>query len=165
MGISTVEIHTPDVYSTFTYVNTPNIEPYSKILHSHVYPDFETINSRFDNIGIILIKPDHDDAKEIAFNTEYKNKQEILPSITLELRSNYVVHISKDKKFFCNDNYPENCLVLKYKEIYKKVGEKYRILEILKEFTGIPTAPDHLNIACEQYISNRTKIINQYNLR
>jgi hypothetical protein len=165
MGIATFHLHIPDVYSTFAYANTPKLEPYSKILHSHVYPDFETINKRFDNVGIILIKFEHDDAKEIAFNIIYKNKKEILPPITLELGNNHIVNVPKYKKFLCNDDYPKNCLVLRYKEIYETVGEKYRILETLKEFTGIDSIPKHLNIACEQYISNRTKIINQYNLR
>lgn len=165
-GISISDIHAPDIYNILTYEFTnPELgQSFSKIFATHTYPDFETINTRFDDIGIILIKPDHDDAKEIVFNSIYKNKNEMLSPLDLEIKSHKIVHKMKSQ-FFHEDDYPENCLVLKYKEIYEKVGEKYRILEILKEFTGIQSVPDHLTIACEQYISNRAKIINQYNLR
>ena len=151
----------PKIYEYFTFQDESVREyKFSKILTTHVYPDFEIINNRYKKIGVILIEPDQEDAKEIFFNMLYKTLKKIPTP-----KEHYLYLKNLPKHYKKQNNYPENCLVLKYKEIYETVGEKYCILETLTEFTGIDSIPKHLNIACEQYISNRTKIINQYNLR
>jgi hypothetical protein len=139
---------------------------FSKIFHSHTYPDFDTINSKFDDVGIILIKPDNMDIRELIFNRSYKNEGKIASKYWIEACYDVISNGRHPYKFFYPIlEYPKNCLILKYTDIFEKDGEKYRILEILKEFTGIAEVPNHLNEVCEQYISNRNSLINQHKLR
>jgi hypothetical protein len=168
-GLSMVDIHRPNIYEVLIFDPTDTKDYlFSKILRTHVYPDFKIINSRFNDVGIILIKPDIDDAIEMLFNNNYKSHQIALDLKTLQMKK-YMLFIGKDRdkvKFFQTENkYPKNCLVLNYNDIFEKTGEKYKLLELLSDFTGISQIPEHLNLICKQYITNRSRIVNQYKLR
>jgi len=166
-GLSMVDIHRPNIYEVLIFDPTDTKDYlFSKILRTHVYPDFKTINSRFNDVGIILIKPDIDDAIEIKFNIKYKNKEHITEKIEV-LKLNHLFFDHHKHIFFKNDlvEYPENCMVLPYSDIYKKEGENYQLIEQLKEFTGITYIPNNVNLMCEQYIINRAGIVNQHKLR
>jgi hypothetical protein len=168
-GVSMSDPHRPNIYEVM-YFDSPTSKDFSfsNILKTHVYPDFNTINSRFNDIGIILIKPNIDDAIEMLFNNNYKSHQIALDLKTLQMKK-YMLFIGKDRdkvKFFQTENkYPKNCLVLNYNDIFEKTGEKYKLLELLSDFTGISQIPEHLNLICKQYITNRSRIVNQYKLR
>jgi hypothetical protein len=163
-GISIGTPHHPDIFD-FLEFDAPSFKnyPFSCILNTHVYPDFEAINSRFNDIGIILIKPDIDDSKEIAFNSYYKNRNIVDSKESLEYRAN--LFIRNNSQFFSTDEYPENCLVLAYKEIFEKENNKHIMLEKLKKFTGIEEVPNAVIDACNQYIDGRDRITKQFNLR
>jgi len=147
------------------------------VFHTHIYPKFDLINSRFKNVGIILIKPDIQDMREILFNNLTKNKNiesmntflknyfypnKNITNTMIEFEFNFKKH---NKIFFTNDIYPDNCLVIKYSEIYETTGEKYLLIEKLKEFTGISIVPSSVITACKQYTFNRNEIVKQHGLR
>ena len=167
LGFSMSDPHRPNIYEVLVFDPT-NTKDYlfSKICRTHVYPDFKTINSRFNDVGIILIKPNIDDAIEIMFNYKYKNEHIAQKIEILKINHIFFDYPKKDI-FFKNDliEYPENCMVLPYSEIYKKEGENYQLIERLKEFTGITYIPNNVNLMCEQYITNRARIVNQHKLR
>ena len=165
-GVSIADPNRKDIYNVLEYdcASSKNFK-FSNIIHSHTYPDFDTINSRFSDIGIILVKLDNNDIREVIFNSVYKNQGKIASRRRLDTSYNYISNNKHSYDFFKTLEYPKNCLVLKYIDIFEKDGDNYRILEILKEFTGINEIPIYLNTVCEQYISNRTSLINRYNLR
>jgi hypothetical protein len=141
----------------------------SCIFQIHSYPNFNLLNSKYENIGIILIKPDANDMHEIIFNSLNKNKKiksfflkKIIPTQLINFELNYN---KRNKIFFTDDVYPANCLVIKYSEIYETAGEKYLLIEKLKEFTGISIVPTSVIDACKQYTFNRNEIVKQHGLR
>jgi hypothetical protein len=154
-------------------VNTSGIY----VFHTHIYPNFDLINSRFENVGVILIKPEIEDMREILFNNLIKNKNiesmniflkkyfypnKTITNSMLDIEFNFKKH---NKIFFTSDTYPDNCLVIKYSEIYETIGDNYQLIEKLKKFTGISIVPTSVIDACKQYNFNRTEIINQHGLR
>jgi hypothetical protein len=163
-GHSIGEPHHPKVFEILNF-DSPSTRnyPFSNILSTHVYPNFKVINSRFDDVGIILIRPEQDDAKEIAFNSWYKNRNIVLDVDMLEKKAKRA--FLDDIKFFSNDEYPKNCLVIKYKELYQIENNKHIMLEKLKKFTGIEEVPDIAVTACNQYIEGRDRLTKQFNLR
>jgi len=163
-GHSIADTHHLNVFETMKF-DSPSARnyPFSNIISTHVYPDFKVINSKFNDVGIILIRPELDDAKEIAFNSYYKNRNIEDSGKSLEYRAN--LFIQKNEKFFLTDVYPENCLVLNYKEIFQKENNKHIMLEKLKKFTGIKEESDVVIGACNQYIEGRDRITKQFNLR
>lgn len=154
------EISNPQHPSIFNFLK---FNSNSCILHTHTYPDFKVINSRFDDVGIILIKPEQDDAKEITFNSCYKNSNFVPDVDMLEKKAKKT--FLDDIKFFSTDEYPKNCLVIEYKELYQIEKDKPTVLEKLKKFTGIEEVPDVAVIACNQYIEGRDRLTKQFNLR
>jgi hypothetical protein len=145
-------------YLKFDPINCKDFK-FSYIFWCHVYPDFNVINSRFDDIGIILIKINHEDLPEIVSNSFFKNKKYIISKKSIP---NLVAHrIDTNYQFLKDDVYPKNCLVLDYKEIY----QKEIMLEKLKEFTGIEEVTNAVTDACNRYIEGRDRITKQFNLR
>ena len=162
-GISMININDPDVFDRL-YFDPPgkgpeNYGPSSSILATHVYPDFDKINEKYQDVGVILIRVKPEDLKEVVFNSALKNENLMLDTRTL--LNKVVVYNRQNYLFLKDDFYPANCLILDYPEIYNKL----KLLKKLMDFTGIDTVPDGLYDSCERYIANRTIIVNQNSLR
>lgn len=168
-GVSHPTTNIENIYDIFNF-DPPNGDfEFSSILHSHVYPNFETINKRFQNIGIILITISPEDINELIFNASYKNflNRKILATTELKIREKRAKNLSVFSKFYNEENrvFPINCCVIKYIDIFTLEGNDYKFLKILKDFLGVSNIPNSVKVAAETYLTQRNLIVKQYKLR
>jgi hypothetical protein len=160
-GISVPDAHASDIYDTF-YFDRPG-KTYSSILTTHVYPDFKKINEKYDDLGIIIIKFNEDDVKEILFNSFYKNKNVKLSNIELTVASKFL--LEDYNNFMKLEDTPKNCLVLQYTDLFRDLSDSSNTINKIKEFTGISVEPDAIITAYYQYIEGRDRLVKDYVLR
>ena len=164
-GVSIIDPHRTDVFDVFEF-DPPHLKlnlKFSNILKTHVFPDFEVIQKKFKNLGVIVITFTDDDIVEIVCNSWYKNKGILVDDRTIQ----YFSHVLKIRqKSFSNIKIaPKNSLILNYADIYKNIEGKYLLVEKLKEFTGIQHVPNTVYDACERYIAGRNRLLAKFSLR
>ena len=167
-GVNLIDPNHPCVYHDLSFDSRSSEPIHSNILHTHVFPDFELINlinSRFSDIGIIIIKVDLSDLREVFFNSAYKNHNRIP-----EFDDNKIAGFKNYWKKFINDEtnviaYPKNCLILPYSSIYEKTENGFLVLEFLSNFTAIKEIPISTIDACYRYSDTRNRLIKEYSLR
>ena len=147
----------PKIYEYFEFQDDAVRDfKFAKILTTHTYPDFDTINKRHTSIGIILIIPDLDDFKETVLNQELKVFNRVPKFVHFSQHiANYPEHFTKKV------NYPENCLEIKYKEIFTETDSSFVALKKIEEFTGL-IAPPELIKDYALYANNQKKLLSQY---
>lgn len=146
----------PKIYEHFEFQNK-RIKDYkfSKILTTHIYPDFNVINSRYTNIGIVLIIPSLDDLNVTTFNTEYK----IFGKIPDLSKTGHLTMLPDH--FTRKSEYPKNCLEIKYKDIFTKTDRSFLALEKIEVFAGL-TATQELINDYRIYVENQYRLIEQH---
>lgn len=126
---------------------------FSNILTTHVYPKFDLINARHSNIGIILIKMNASDYPEVVMNQKHK--------IT-RMSDNYTpLDIKRFSRFIEDDDYPENCLTIQYKDIFLPYEQSFKALTQLENFTNLVASDEIIN-DYKTYVSNQESMRNQY---
>lgn len=160
-GVSVPDLNAPDIYDTFYFDRRGRT--YSSILTTHVYPDFKKINEKYDDLGIIIIKFNEDDVKEISFNSFYKNKNVKLSNIELTVASKFL--LEDYNNFMKLEDTPKNCLVLQYTDLFRDLSDSSNTINKIKEFTGISVEPDAIITAYYQYIEGRDRLVKDYVLR
>ena len=147
----------PKIYEYFTFQDESVREyKFSKILTTHVYPDFEIVNNRYKKIGVILIEPDQEDAKEIFFNMQYKNFKKI------PTQEEYYLYVNNlPKHYKKQNNYPVNCLNLGYRDIFTQTDANYIALDKLLNFTGLKICNKLLE-NYHRYVKNQEKLIQYF---
>jgi hypothetical protein len=159
-----ISVPNPNIFNIYDIVYfDPMGKTYSSILPTHVYPNFNKINDRYDDIGIIVINFNTDDVKEIQFNSFYKNKNIQLTNSELDKSAN--LFSKKYANFMKILDYPENCLVLQYTDLFRDLTDNFNAINQLKEFTGISNNPASVVSAYEKYREGRAVIVNQFGLR
>lgn len=159
-GISSVDPNCSNIYELLEFDDPPVNFKTSLILSTHTYPDFELINKKFENIGIIIITLREEDMKEVVFNSSYKNQNIHLDDEILEIRSKKLPYSIGYRNFLKDQMYPSNCLTLPYADIFTN-----RLLDKLKNFLEVDTIPESVLDAHASYISGRTMILDQQTLR
>lgn len=154
-GMTVEDSNDDDVYDVFTYQVRDN-ETHSKILRTHVFPNFDVINKRFCDIGIILVHVGDDDVEEVLFNSYLKNKNVAMPEYMLKHMKRVFKTAHRD--FFKEYDPPSNCLVIKYPDIFNKGKTHYLGLEQLRDFTET-TITDGLVAVYEQYVIGRRRLV------
>lgn len=62
-------------------------------------------------------------------------------------------------------DYPNNCLVLQYTDLFRDLSDELNTINQIKQFTGITNTPESVESAYTQYLAGRTGIVNQFGLR
>lgn len=146
----------PKIYEYFEFQpSTVRDYKFSRILTTHTYPNFALINQRYNDIGIILIKADPDDFREIAINRRFKNFK-LVPT-----RQELSGELKLKTKHFEEDTYPENCLIIYYKDIFRRDNDSFRALKQIEDFTGLIATPELID-NYELYVTNQQKLREQY---
>jgi hypothetical protein len=160
------DVNHKDVFNYLEFLGTDSIFP------THTYPDFKLLNSKFNDVGTILIQFDVKDCAEIMVNSWFKNEKIAHPSEILipkiKRQFNQTVFFSR-KKFssfiYDPDFYEDNTVILRYHQIYEKTDNSYKVLDILKEFTGASNIPNSVIEACDRYSEGRNILLKQAGLR
>lgn len=160
------DVHHKDVFKYLQFLES------GTIFSTHTYPDFKLLNSKFNDVGTILIQFDIEDCSEIMINSWFKNGVVTNPSEIMvpkiKHQFNQTVHTMKRKfsSFIYDPNlYENNSLILRYRQIYEKTDKSYKVLEILKEFTGADSIPNCAIEACDRYSQGRNILLKQAGLR
>jgi hypothetical protein len=138
-----------------------------KILATHLFPDWEAIERRKIDSGIIVIGVQDQDLLEVTGNALLKNN---LAVVTQEqvIRESEVIRVTLHKFI----NYAENrdkLLIINYSDFFKSAGESYIALKKLEEFTGLETTDTVLQnymtyvTGRDKLISKKMKWLNTYN--
>lgn len=157
-GISHPNPHDPKIFEYLEFDAYEKVV--SCILNTHVFPDFDLINKRFSDIGIILIQVPVENNFEVSFNSQLKSNNRILTYNDLIPRTKF--ELAKFTKFFAPlESCPNNCLVLNYTDLFESENGSFLALTKIKEFAGLPI-PQHVEETYQKYVNNRTEMLVKY---
>lgn len=132
----------------------------SCILTTHVFPDFDLINKRFSDIGIILIQVPDENIFEVVFNSHLKNRNLMLTHGDLIPRKKFA--LANWTKFLTPvETFPTNCLMLNYNDLFESENGVFLILNKIEEFMGLPI-PKYVEENYQEYVNNRTEMLMKY---
>ena len=156
-GISHSNPNDPEIFKYLEFDSNERVE--SSILSTHTFPNFNLINQRLSNIGIILITVAETDIIEVIFNSHMKNRNRKLSYNELMLHKQFA--LKKHSKFITVDTYPDNCLLLEYSDLFEREDDEFLALKKIKEFTNL-AVPQHVIETYKNYVNNRTEILKKY---
>jgi len=166
LSLEDCDVHHKDVFKYLTFLKTHSI------FTSHTYPDFKLLNSNLNDVGIILIQFDLEDCPEIMINSWTKNgvvshpSEILIPKIKHQFNQSVYMLKRKFSLFLYNPALQEdNTLILRYRNLYEKTEKSYKVLEILKEFSGAENIPNSVIEACDRYSAGRNILLKQAGLR